>query len=93
MIGGQKSQLLQIFLYLQGMLGYSLYSITKPGGSILNQRILMYKKRHTKPLLRENNVANYMYIYCMYICIYMYIYVHFHIHINIYTYIHTHIEK
>ena len=26
------------------MLGYYLYSIAKPGGSILNQRILMYEK-------------------------------------------------
>ena len=50
---------MQIFVNLQGMLGYYLNSIAKSGGSILSQRILMYEKRHIELLLRENNVANY----------------------------------
>ena len=44
-IGGQKKSLsLQLFVDLLGMVKYYLSSIAKPGGSILNQRILMYEK-------------------------------------------------
>ena len=41
------------------MIEDNLHSIAKVGASILNQRILMYEKRHIELLLRENNVANY----------------------------------
>ena len=66
MIGRQKKPLqLQIFVNLIGTLGYCLYSIAKPGGNILNQRILIYEKRNiefmlteNKFMLKENSVTN-----------------------------------
>ena len=41
-----------------GMLGYYIYSIAKPGGSILNQRMLTFEKEHIEFLLRENYITN-----------------------------------
>ena len=32
--------------------------VAKPGGSILNQRILIYEKRHMEFMLRDNNITN-----------------------------------
>ena len=44
------------------MLGYYLYSTAKPGGSILNQRILLYEKWCSK-LLEIKTIYIYIYIY------------------------------
>ena len=38
------------------MLEFYVYTIAKPGDSILNQRILMFEKRHMN-LLRENYIT------------------------------------
>ena len=94
-IGGQKATVIANICILLGMLGYCLYCIAEPGGSILNQRILIYEKRHRIYVegKRHNKLlaikAKYIYIY-IYIYIYMYVYI-YNIYIYIRTHTHTHI--
>ena len=43
---------MQIFVNLLRMLEYYLHGLAKPGDKVLNQRILMYEKRHFEFMLR-----------------------------------------